>query len=305
MKSRKLMASIMAVSFCLSMAGCGSTTTNPESKIDSMPAEDVEAALESKLENTPEEDLEKEFEQAANELEQMEGEQAAATEAATEEIVYEPSDEIMNAEFSSGLIQIGNDIFRNGGYYTVDQIIQEYGDRYDMSEINPDGFQSPGHSSYTMTSKTDPHLHVTFGVYGNTDDPDAVKVRIGDCVVTEFVPGGGKIAWYPKGIRDYDGENYDCFALEKILEESGFKKVTFDLAEFDYYQKYGLYWESSSFGDEFYEWREMATEANLFGVCPLYDYKSFYDMESTKVTGSSCQISATKNDNLEEFSKLD
>lgn len=39
-------------------------------------------------------------------------------------VEYTPTDEIKNAQLSSGLIQIGNDVFRNGGYYTVGQLMK-------------------------------------------------------------------------------------------------------------------------------------------------------------------------------------
>ena len=47
-------------------------------------------------------------------------------------VEYVPTDEIRNASLSSGLIQIGNDVFRNGGYYTVGQLMKEMEGKYEL-----------------------------------------------------------------------------------------------------------------------------------------------------------------------------
>lgn len=283
MKHRKLLAAIMAVSFCFTMAGCGSTPADPEKE------------LENKLESMSEEDIEKEFEQAANELEQMEAEQSASeTEPPVPEIVYEPTNEIKNADFSSGLIQIGNDVFRNGGYYTVEQVVQEFGDRYDVSEINLDGYQRINEENrYTIYSKEDPDLTVDIvanEIIENTEDETETKCRIGDCKVTYFAGSLTKPVWYPKGIS-YQDDSFTCDSLPALFEENGYPKATKDEAD-PYFKKYGMYWDDYS-GKENYMLRALATEKNLYGCYPVYEYTFPYDLESTKLGVISCNLYLT------------
>ncbi|MDE6727794.1 MAG: hypothetical protein K2J80_07635, partial [Oscillospiraceae bacterium] len=54
-----------------------------------------------------------------------------------EEIKYAATDEILNADFSSGLIQMNNDVFQQGGYITVSELVEKYNESYDISYFAP------------------------------------------------------------------------------------------------------------------------------------------------------------------------
>lgn len=269
MKRKAILAIAMAVCMSGSMVGCGNSSPRNEKE------------LESKLDNMTEED----FEKAAESIDAADSANAGAetaTEETIPEIVYEPSDEILNADFSSGLVQIGNDIFRNGGYYTVDQFVAEYGDRYDMSELNPDSLTNARTSKgVTIVSLADPSLKIN--VYYDNSNVEGDKVRLGDAAViiirSDF---GVDNCWYPKGVR-VNGDDYDYSNIPSFIESNGYKKVTQSEVGNEYYMNYKMYWEedsSSEFGN--FKFRERGTEINLFGHYPVYNYCFTYRMDDTK-----------------------
>lgn len=45
---------------------------------------------------------------------------------------YAPTEEILNAKFNSGLVQLNNDIFQQGGYITVEDFVEKYKGRYSI-----------------------------------------------------------------------------------------------------------------------------------------------------------------------------
>ena len=123
MRSKKMIAAVMAVCTCcamaVSMTGCGNSATNdPEKKIEN--------AL-----NSMEEKEKKENEQKASENKD-DGQVNPL------EICFEVKDEIKNADLNSGLVQCYDDVFQLGGFMTVQQFIDQYGETYDCSAIVPE-----------------------------------------------------------------------------------------------------------------------------------------------------------------------
>lgn len=57
----------------------------------------------------------------------------------TNKINYAPIDEIVNAKLNSGLIQLNNDIFQQGGYINVADFVDKYKDKYDFTYWCPGG----------------------------------------------------------------------------------------------------------------------------------------------------------------------
>lgn len=201
----------------------------------------------------------------------------------TVEITYEPSEEILNAELSSGLVQIGNDIFRAGGYYTVDQFIKEFGDRYDMSELNVEGLMNKDYNENAdIVSLLDPELKIT--VYYNGYNAEENKVRIGNAIVTSISTSQQENCWYPKGVRA-DGEGYDYYSIPEFYEDNGFVRG----GEIENHMNYGVYWESLSHGstDRICA-RGKGDEVNLYGLIPMYEYTFYYKLEDTKAYEFNC-----------------
>lgn len=58
---------------------------------------------------------------------------SSSTETSQSEEKYEMTDEIKNAAFNSGLVQINNEVFQQGGYITVADFVEKYKDTYDIT----------------------------------------------------------------------------------------------------------------------------------------------------------------------------
>ena len=287
----------MALTVCSATVGCGDHQNEQE--------------LESKMNSTSEEDIEKEIEKIAESIEASESLQEAAVEETLPEIVYEPTDEILNADFSSGLVQIGNDVFRNGGYYTVNQFIAEFENRYDMSEINPNGLlKEKGTDSVKIVSKEDENLSLRVS-YTNGSKED--KISVGEAVVLEIEASSNKEenCWYPKGIR-CTAEGYDYDNIPTFLEENGFK-LTEDLFNISTVtlapsEGYGVYWEysSSSLGTtiQAFKFNDVSSEKNLLGCYPLYVYGFFYRLEDAKAYNFDVHTYAEHVNDLNEYPRI-
>lgn len=282
-KIKAILAAATSIYICSALVGCG----------DSLPKNQQE--LESGLNSISEEDFENgnETEKPAESIDADESISEAATEEPIEETAYTPSDEIVNADFSSGLIQIGNDVFRNGGYYTVDQFIAEYGDRYDTSEIVPDGFIQPNTSkSFSIASLDNPEIKVCVYYDSRNIETDENKIRIGDTIVT-YVSASGQYAsdncWYPTGIKE-SAEGYEYSDIPAFLEKIGFVSVTQDQINNEYFKNYGMYWEEftnrlvatdSGYGDIIF--RERGSEQNIAGFYPIFEYDFSFNPETLKI----------------------
>lgn len=133
---KRFIAFAASLMLAVSFASCGSKNSSSVSakEPDNITEEDFEKAAE-KLDNMTEEDLEK----AAEKLEGGSAETEKKEEPAEEEKPeFEPTDEIKNADFTSGLIQIGNDVFKCGGYMTLREFVEKYGENWDCSGIDLD-----------------------------------------------------------------------------------------------------------------------------------------------------------------------
>lgn len=56
-----------------------------------------------------------------------------SAESTPEQMTFTATDEIKNAAFDSGLIQINNEVFQQGGYITVAELVEKYKDTYDIT----------------------------------------------------------------------------------------------------------------------------------------------------------------------------
>lgn len=115
-KRKKIIAGVMALCMCLVMAGCGDSSDKSSENITEKTTVQSSTSAESKNNDSA----------VSSETES----EAVESQADAEPITFEPSEEILNADFNSGKIQIGDDIFRNGGYMTVGDFVEKYGDKY-------------------------------------------------------------------------------------------------------------------------------------------------------------------------------
>ena len=118
MKRKSIIAMAAALCICGSFAGCGSSSEST--------AKSTTGAV--KTDNTSE---------AAENIEAATNDETTETETDNKasSVTYTPSKEIINADIHSGMIQIGNNVFRNGGYTTFGEFLDKYGDEYEIKAI--------------------------------------------------------------------------------------------------------------------------------------------------------------------------
>jgi len=194
-----------------------------------------------------------------------------------ENVEYSPREEIINADYSSGLIQIGNDLFRMGGYMTVNDFIAEYGDRYDMSEFRPDDYFSSSHNKVTVKSNTD--KSISFSVWYESPEADYDKqkeTKVGDCLVISYfaIFTDPEKTWTPYA---KDGMPYtDVVSFVDSL----------DLVKLDNNRSlYDSYWEHEVLGTKAITIYEIGKEKNLLGVYPIFSY-NYYEFSDTGNAGN-------------------
>ena len=281
MKIKTILAGIIAAGMCFACVGCADSSS------------DIEKDIEDKF-NSIAEQIDKEENGKVD------------SKTADSEVNYEASDEIKKADFASGLVQIGNEIFKNGGYMTVDQVVEKYSDKFDTSGILPDSNVSKNQSFFLyMTAKDDPSLKVTGTCLANLN-ATTDKLRQGDCAAVLFTANKNEASWYPTGIRK-SGEGYDINSLVSMLEGLGYKKLTKSEVENKYYKNYGMFWENSTKKAVHYVLRESGAEKNLYGYHPLIEYQFSFNLEDSKARDISVTIRPShyfKAGDLDEFTRI-
>lgn len=271
---KKILSVVLMAAMVLSIAGCGGNGSGEDIDFD---------AIGEKVENMSDDELENAIEEGVEKLESM-GETtttAAQTEEAPKEESYEPLQEIIDADLSSGLVQIGDDIFKNGGYMTVNEFIAQYGDKYDMSEINPDGYMEATQlfMESATVSKKDSGIKINVNYINKTTD----MIKIGDAIVATVSASlsddfSSNNTWYPGGICSR-GFLYDD--LVEIMVADGFNEPSD-----------GSYGDIGTSGlskvtSHIYSVKLMAeiNEANLLEKKPIIIYGGTFDTKSGELMG--------------------
>ncbi len=270
---KKILSVVLIAAMVLSVAGCSGNGSGEDIDFD---------AIGEKIENMSDDELENAIEEGVGKLESM-GKTtttAAQTEEAPKEESYEPLQEIIDADLSSGLVQIGDDIFKNGGYMTVNEFVEKYGDKYDMSEINVDGFVEPigNVMEGAKITKKDSSIEIIVGYANYTDD----MIKIGDAIVADVYASlyddfSLSNTWYPGGINSKE-ISYD--ELVKIMVADGFNEPSFKSKD-----GIGSSWlRDSNSGFYAVEMQTEMNEINLLEKNPIINYHGSFDMENGKVT---------------------
>ncbi|SEK72780.1 hypothetical protein [Ruminococcus albus] len=277
-KLTRITALVFALCFCAAaMTACGDSDTdkavNETSKsasADDIKEEDLDAALD-KLEKDTAEELEKEKQEAAESA-------AAAAESeaepVVEEIKYEATEEIKNASFRSGYIQIGDTVFRNGGYITVADFVEKYGDKYDMSEIHLDEYLTPEEQKNSFVpSLTDTRITLEVS-YGKVHAEENERVQIKDAIVSSvsIKDDAEGLCYYPTGVYAMDYDTAKSCIIDMGLEE--IKEVGFTVLDNDAYIEQTDNFYTDIDGDE----------ENLYGIIPKYFYIFQFDTSTLKGT---------------------
>ncbi len=270
--------SALVFALCLSaavMTGCGDSNNDKKAVNETSkasPAEDKEEkeldeALD-KLEQETAEELEKEKQAAESAAAESEAEPVV------EEIKYEATEEIKNASFRSGYIQIGDTVFRNGGYITVADFVEKYGDKYDMSEIHLDEYLTPEEQKNSFVpSLTDTRITLEVS-YGKVHAEENERVQIKDAIVSSvsIKDDAEGLCYYPTGVYAMDYDTAKSCIIDMRLKE--IKEVGFTVLDNDAYIEQTDNFYTDIDGDE----------ENLYGIIPKYFYIFQFDTSTLKGT---------------------
>ena len=177
--------------------------------------------------------------------------------------LYNPTKEILSAGFSSGFIQIGNDVFRLGGYLTVDQFISEYNDRYDMSDIDTESVWVQKENMHAkVVSLSDPDFEFTIA-YKPIDDNECL---VRDAIVYDIIVDNN-LVHHPMGLTHFpEADVLKKDDLEPLFESLGLIRVE-DAKE----NRYNSYVYKSGYNCYYCYFK--GDEINLFGEYPVYYYR--------------------------------
>lgn len=184
--------------------------------------------------------------------------------------------DIINADLSSGLVQICGDVFKNGGYMTVNEFISEYGDKYDVSSIDTQKEVEEGWSfCYLPTNKASGETIELFCC-----EPVSGSGVVGDGVVVMIWENN---ACYPSGIDRIN--QMDESSIISFYEANGctFSEVNYDKSK-PLYEKFPAAENAGKYAQ--YKPDDTANiiiaaveldSKNLYGEIPkiLYSYENY------------------------------
>lgn len=210
---------------------------------------------------------------------------AESTTASTEpttaaKIKYEPTPEILNADLSEGLVQIGNCVFRQGGYMTIGDFITKYGKEFDMSPIKTDEYLlGKTNKTVQLTSISDPNLKISVTFENrNAGLNDHTKVTDGVIDMVSEVDKEQSATFLAKGLPFKSDMDYD--KIKEFLRAQGYKQ----------YEYYGVDYADcfSDSGNQFSIYI-VSKDKNLYDYQSAFHYVFSYDSSTLKGKESYCQ----------------
>ena len=215
-------------------------------------------------------------------------------------VKYTPTDEIKNAQLSSGLIQIGNDVFRNGGYYTVGQLMKELEEKYELKgRIDPKGVLVGDETKVGQYLPNDVQISEN-GIpaydiaiyYSNLKAADDEKTPVKDAIVYKISYDVYDYdvfdeIWYPGGIKAFPAE-VEFSEIADIYEKNGLKKVDTEHIFVDCRKnhEYNVYSENCKYAKPNQSTASAmicGNEKNLYGEYPIFYYEFTYEDDSKNV----------------------
>ena len=229
------------------------------------------------------------------------------------------SDEIKNASFDSGLMQVNNTVFQLGGYITVAEFVEKYGNDFDITYSNGSyeerkdyllEYESPKYSSYSllMTPKNGDNKFIVN--IANCISEEKITLDKAIVIDIENSVTGSAPKWAPKGFAaanantsyqnkelglESTNENYKLNDFAAFLEAQGLEQYVWDENASDFDKKHSLpectlencgkyvKVETVSIKDNYAFY--VAGEPNLFGARPIYKYYISFDPNTDKVGG--------------------
>ena len=197
-------------------------------------------------------------------------------------VKYQPSDEIINADFPSGLVQIGDEIFHIGGFVTVKEVCEQLKGKYTYEEQFYDReYDLKNRAVLHMTGVEDENLKIYLEYISPAQDEEKI---VPNCVVMEIYPDNAYTSsnmWLPTGIP-YVGEADRLEEICAVFDAKGYKDVTDEV-------------EGKGFMNEGF--------ANNVG-CYITNYLDMYSIFSVELEGVNLR-GVTPTTTLELFHRQD
>lgn len=221
------------------------------------------------------------------------------------------SDEIVNADLDSCLIQINNEVIKQGGYMTVKEFVEAYGDHCtfyyqrqpyeETKEYLVPYLDNIAYSDHALEVATEVGDSFRL-VIANCTSPDE-KVTVEEAIVIkcENFMGSHCPIWSPKGwaatdfslgFKKYDltstNKNYSLKDFPDFLKSEGIEEYVWDEGISEFYrdifppctlENCKKYVRGDTDGFAFYT----AGEPNLFGARPIFKYWIFFDTNTDKM----------------------
>ena len=284
--TKKIMAALMAMAMCVSFAACNkdtegdtSTAENTSSDIventssedsvvsENSVADDNSAEIPSNPYNSysPEEMEEFGFSYDADgNVVDLDGNIIVSIEdgkmyekdeenSSNGDVLFPISDEIKNASLSDGLVQIGDDVFQNGGYMTFGEFAAKY------STENGGDWDVPGlmellktELNYELSEEDLSHFPYNWKVY---DEENHIKMNL---YCTEPVAGTGTVSdlvivMFEYDVNSYNPETQDKYVKSEVLRVAGqTKNVESGDDVTAFYAEQGLKEAEAEYDDNFF-----------------------------------------------------
>lgn len=272
MKSKRLVCFLCTLVLAISMCACSDASEQAtQTDNETVSADDNEEATMEKQEDSKENE-------------------SAESENPVDEY-FTPSEEIKNATITSGMIQVGNIVMKEGGYTTVGEFITTYGDNLDTSfyeeQVNDyntwwerDADENFRHVLNLPVKDTDITLNVSY-VSPRTITPD--KKTIWDSVIVDVYAtseSGKPCMFYPGGVSFKEFSSLD--EAEEWFSENGFTENI----DYDYENSNYLFLDVNNPRTDLNKYTSIkvsdtlgyvvgiieADEVNLFGEKPIMSY---------------------------------
>lgn len=271
MKLRKIITMAAVLCTCFALAGCG------ETKETAKPAENSAVENEDGQNNAEQNSTEDE---TVDEIVDEDTPEIIETEA-TEEPAgsIEAGSEIKAAKLSSGYTQIGSNVFRNGGYMTLGEFAEKFGDKY---ELDKDDLTAEfNYSSFCFVKAKEKGTELSMEMVVGA--PAAGSGTIADGVIICF-KGQGELAytntWSPGGIcytcpdMNYDSitalyQAQGCSETEDLFPNG--RNVTAAKMQENINTYYGKKADDEQTYDQTY-CLVQADDENLYGAKPVFAY---------------------------------
>lgn len=305
MNFKRAIAAVVCAAAVFSLTGCGKNETPAPANKNSIPSTVAQNPKPSTPTNsTPESS-------------------APISQPEPEKNVIEMTDEIVNADFDSGLVQLNNEIFRQGGYITVADFVEKYKDLYEIRYSKAEDvpyeefkdylvtYESPSmYKDYylTLTPKQGDHYLLEAHIVNATSRDERIAVSEAIVIGISLAKNSHVSIWAPGGMVVYCeglnqsysstlstpdgivGTNRDHTAKSFIalLEEKGFVPTDIPGKSYQVALKNDKKYDNITkyYMITFY----IAGKENLFGERPVYQYKVYYNENTEKIEDIKYEI---------------